>query len=985
MVEPRSAAMQGRDEQLGLLREHVAATAVGKPSVVVVVGEAGIGKTRLVDEFTALLADDTVLLVRANCSPGAARELPLAAIREIVDGLRRLLGSRLDRVASVDSQAVAGLFASLDATARSGPSTSESSVGSQPQLFDLVARMLRGVARARRTLVVVEDIHWIDETSRDLLHFLARSLRDEQLMMVLTARTGDPDYESCRTLVADLTGLRHGTRVELPRLSADQVAAQVADLCRGGATGRAADTDVARVVAITEGVPLLVEEVLDAGLEDVGELADSLVGHRLARLSSPARTVVESAAVAVLEPTARQLAQAAPLPQGQFDEAFSEAVLGGVLVRRRDKVGFRHALLREATLRQLLPDAEKAHHRGWCSVVGDTPRGLAATVAAAHHRRGAGDLGGALEAYYEAALLSRRLSAYAEEKQLLVTAADLWPFVPDANTRTGTTLSDILAEAAWATHEGMTDLKEGQRLVDAAIAALPADISAHRRAMCTLLWHRLRSTEGPDARLSASEVLAVVADVTMDPPSEDAVLACLEATDALQKSGEPSRAGIYAARAVELAEAVDNTMLARALASLAMARARLGRYDDAVRDARRAVALAVRSGDLFAQVDTLTHLEIIEWLAGEETTATQVRLVNLLGGDRPGPLRGRWGLAQANHAEGLIDAGRWDEAQQVLDLVAAEDLPDWVFWAARRLADHLSVWRGNAMLPRGDDIPPDPHHRTLDENTNLDDLLAAGYTYADIEARSGDLLAARARVRFVAGDDRIVGNTGVLFPFLLVAARTEADLSVRGDDPAPEDGEWMVDRIHHLLELAPPRNPRDQAYAAHISAELARRDRTDSPVTWLAVVEAWRHFPRPFQLGSALLRAGEACRAAGEVPEAAAALREAVSIGEQLGAAPLVEEALTVARKTHLRLTSDVPRPVSALGLTRREIDVLRLVAEGSSNSAIARTLFISPKTVSVHVSNILAKLEVSNRGQAAALAHRAGLLAGGGPGRTSG
>ena len=236
----------------------------------------------------------------------------------------------------------------------------------------------------------------------------------------------------------------------------------------------------------------------------------------------------------------------------------------------------------------------------------------------------------------------------------------------------------------------------------------------------------------------------------------------------------------------------------------------------------------------------------------------------------------------------------------------------------------------------------------------------------------------------MAGDDRIVGTNGVLFPLLLVAARTEADLSVRGDDPLPEDGAWVVDRIHQLLELAPPRNPRDQAFAAYISGELARRDRTDSPVTWLAVVEAWRHCPRPFLLGSALLRAGEACRAAGRVPEAAAALREVVSIGEHLGAAPLVEEALTVARQTHLRLVSDVPRPVSALGLTRREVDVLRLVAEGSSNSAIAQTLFISPKTVSVHVSNILAKLEVSNRGQAAALAHRAGLLAEG-PGRSSG
>ena len=163
MAEPRSAAMQGRDEQLALLRHLVAGTAEGKPSIAVLVGEAGIGKTRLVDEFTALLARDTVLVVRANCSPGAARELPLAAIREIVNGLRQQLGARLDRIASADSDAVARLFASLDAAVRGGPSARVSAMGSQPQLFDLVARMLRGAARARRIVIVVEDVHWIDE------------------------------------------------------------------------------------------------------------------------------------------------------------------------------------------------------------------------------------------------------------------------------------------------------------------------------------------------------------------------------------------------------------------------------------------------------------------------------------------------------------------------------------------------------------------------------------------------------------------------------------------------------------------------------------------------------------------------------------------------------------------------------------------------------------------------------------------------------
>jgi hypothetical protein len=133
MVGLRSASMQGRDEQLVLLRELGAATAVGKPSVVVVTGEAGIGKTRLLDEFSEVLAGDSVLLVHVSCSPGAARGLPLAAVREIVVGLRRVLGPRLDHVGSVDSQALAALFAGLDRTAedpgRGGRSTADGSGG----------------------------------------------------------------------------------------------------------------------------------------------------------------------------------------------------------------------------------------------------------------------------------------------------------------------------------------------------------------------------------------------------------------------------------------------------------------------------------------------------------------------------------------------------------------------------------------------------------------------------------------------------------------------------------------------------------------------------------------------------------------------------------------------------------------------------------------------------------------------------------------
>ena len=372
MAELRSASMVGRDAEMRVLRELAAAAGSRRPSVVAVLGEAGIGKTRLVDELTQELSAENVLVARGYCAPGAARGLPLAPIREVAQALSRALGPRLGRLASADNRAVTALLAEPG-----GPQAGDVAVRSQAQLYDGVARLLRDVARPRRLVVVVEDVHWADETSRDLLEFVGRSLRDEQLLFVVTARTGDPAYESCRPFIADLTGLRHGTRIELARLTDEQVHNQIAGLREE----RAPDApELARIVAITEGVPLLVEEVVDADLDDVGTLADVLVGHRIGRLSPPARAVAETAAIAVLEPTPAQLAEAAPLPPERFDAAFAESVAGGVLVKHHGKVGFRHALLREATLSHTLPNAERTLHRAWSRVIGERPQGQAATV-----------------------------------------------------------------------------------------------------------------------------------------------------------------------------------------------------------------------------------------------------------------------------------------------------------------------------------------------------------------------------------------------------------------------------------------------------------------------------------------------------------------------------------------------------------------------------------------------------------------------------
>jgi DNA-binding CsgD family transcriptional regulator len=152
----------------------------------------------------------------------------------------------------------------------------------------------------------------------------------------------------------------------------------------------------------------------------------------------------------------------------------------------------------------------------------------------------------------------------------------------------------------------------------------------------------------------------------------------------------------------------------------------------------------------------------------------------------------------------------------------------------------------------------------------------------------------------------------------------------------------------------------------------AERRRADGVAgAWAEVVDAWREAGEPWPLAYALLRL-----AADSVPDdretAAAALGEADEIARRLGADPLAEEIGVLRRRARL---AAAPRAADGVALTGREREVLALVAEGRSNSQIAQALFISPKTASVHVSNILGKLGVAGRGEAAAVAHRSGLL----------
>ena len=141
---------------------------------------------------------------------------------------------------------------------------------------------------------------------------------------------------------------------------------------------------------------------------------------------------------------------------------------------------------------------------------------------------------------------------------------------------------------------------------------------------------------------------------------------------------------------------------------------------------------------------------------------------------------------------------------------------------------------------------------------------------------------------------------------------------------------------------------------------------------WDAAAAAWESLGQPYPLACALLRAAAAAAAAGDRDAAASRLQRAADLAGQLRARPLLAQISQLARRAHVEIAGTGPDgPAAPFGLTGRELEVLRLVAAGLGNREIAAELFISPKTASVHVSNILGKLGVASRGEAAATAHR--------------
>jgi DNA-binding NarL/FixJ family response regulator len=310
-----------------------------------------------------------------------------------------------------------------------------------------------------------------------------------------------------------------------------------------------------------------------------------------------------------------------------------------------------------------------------------------------------------------------------------------------------------------------------------------------------------------------------------------------------------------------------------------------------------------------------------------------------------------------NLAEALFRLGRWAEAVRHLTGVIDSGI-------ASQLAGSLLQLRGTiaALQGRFDDAEADIREA---RQSRADDQfgLQVVFARAELARARGDLDAAREIVV-----DELADSGWEIpryrWPLVWLGLRVEAEAT----QPAPE----RVTLLQAQLGTLDASTPTMRAYRALAVGEAARATR--EPADWGEAVSVCRTARDPYLIAYALFRCADDACTAGDREAASASLLEAARLAETIGAVPLLEEVRSLARRARIKLDSGDEPGIDAFGLTEREREVLELLAEGRSNPQIAAELFISPKTASVHVSNILGKLGVTGRGEAAAIAHRHGL-----------
>lgn len=941
----------GRDAELATLRAAVTGAITHDDlRVVVVAGEAGMGKTRLVTQ--ALDGLDGVTVLAGSCLDLGEASLPYGPV---VDALRGAPQTPAVTAALDDGAraVLARLFPELGSVG-DVPASLESLHVGHTQLYEQLLRLLAALAADRPVVMVIEDLHWSEPSTRDLLAFLAANLRDVPLCLVLTYRSDEVGRaHPLRRLLGAVDRDPRTTRIELAPL--DDVSLTRLVLAYGGEGVDPATIE--EIISRSGGNPFFAQELVAAGPAVPPALEDVLLA-RVDALSPDAQTVVRCAAAAGREVAHDLLPAMTGLDDGRLDAALREAVDARILQVDAARAGyaFRHALQQEAIHDSLLPGERARLHSQLASLLAGDGITVANAARLARHYELSHQLDRALQASFVAGRAAVDASAHADGYRHLEKVLELWDQVPDAEELIGVDLPEVLKKAALCAISSYED-KRGLALAKRALELLDPATEPTRSA---ILWMWIgHGRRHYSMRTAMDAYRTAVQLVPTDPPSAARAQVLAAYGTKLWLSGD--REGEPVCReAVDVARAVGSRRdESYALISLGSISATWRLDPSGLDELARAREMAVADGRwdlvLRADVNSSDALDVL----GRHDEAVRCALDGVELARRHGLFRTHGAFLLGNAIESLERLGRLDEARRLADEFMA---------FATGTSAHLHALVGRASVAVWDD----------DGDLAASLLDRAGRVMGeDPEPQWTSRLAVwRARAALAAGEADTAWSIAVdeltRHPDPSLARRTHgALLAVAADAARTGDAAADVRRLSGWLDDTGPQCPEDAAHRRALAAHLAVHDGGSPAEAWGAALAAYAELGMRAQHAHALLAAARDAVVAGDRATAEVWWKDAAVTARAIGSALLLRRADALGRRAGFtRGDRDDP-----FALTPREQEVLRLVAEGLSNREIGERLFISTKTASVHVSNILAKLGVASRGQAAAAAHRAGLL----------
>ena len=940
-----TARLIGRDEDVATIREAVVSARAGDARCLLVIGEAGIGKSRLVRE--ALDGLDDALVVTGHGADMATGEIPFGVL---ADTLRDLVhGHGPDVLTPVEREALAPLL----------PGLVPAGHVERVQVLSAFGDLLQRLCADRLVVWLVEDLHWADTATRDVVNLAVRTLRGRLLLMA-TVRTEDPerspaDEATLAAYVAGLARIPGTTVVRLGRLSPDQVRAQLLAL-----VGASLPPGVAtRIEQLSDGVPFVVEELAAASGRPEVVTASGVAAGRLAGLSAEARRLVEAAAVGEGHLRLGLLEQVVDATPDELDGALAQAVRAGILVtdHTTDAVAFRHALLREAANRELGPGARRSWHRRWAEVLEANPGLLAsdpAALAIAEHWHQTGDARRALAATVAALPAAARICRPDEESVLWTRIMQGFGALDDAAAIVGTTLREALAHALLACQ--YTSRPSWSDFVD----AVPVDLLTGDERVAFEVMTRDDNAKGEANLLPEGPVVAAADAFEGSAPDLLATLVWALAGSRLTDAG---RGETLVRRSMSAAKGLQNPRAVLAVAAVGSYRAQTS-GDPAggarlIREAMSEFPGEAWEGVLMA-IGNLVWCELVlgeHDLADADVTRALARLRH------PHLSVNTWEHLVENATATWLLTGQWDRARALLE----ESSPFWrddVRSSNARL-DLLDLMQGattdvSRWPPQIDDpCQAVPHARRC------------GSCWPAMRSRPGTSRRMRSIVSPAWADETMLLSDDQLWELALVAARAEADAVLEGREGDRAAAEAHLGTISEVAGRFRRYGRLGEVWPLDLEAQLDRFHGRDARPALEAALAGWERIGHVPDVAVTHLSLAEAHAIRGDREAARRHLSAGREIAAGLDARPMLHRADALAERFALtsreRRTADI--------LTGREAEVLALLAEGRTNAEIAAMLFMSPKTASVHVSHIIAKLGAGNRTEAAAMARRQGLL----------